>query len=88
MNPYGTGINQIRSLGGFGRGRGYRNMYYATGLPYWLRHNSYPSKNAAPAADPATEYYQQDTPQEEEIVQLKKYSEVLKRTVGRDTGKD
>ena len=79
MNPYGTGVNPIRSLGGFGRGRGYRNMYYATGLPYWLRHNSYPSKNAAPAADPATEYYQQDISQEEEIRQLKKYSEVLKK---------
>ena len=54
-------------------------MYYATGLPYWLRHNSYPSKNAAPAADHATEYYQQDISQEEEINQLKKYSEVLKK---------
>jgi len=25
--------------GGFGRGRGYRNMYYATGLPGWYRAN-------------------------------------------------
>jgi hypothetical protein len=31
---------------GSGRGRGYRNMYYATGLPYWLRNNPYPEAQA------------------------------------------
>jgi hypothetical protein len=27
--------------GGFGRGRGYRNMYYATGMPFWQRFGGY-----------------------------------------------
>ena len=35
--------NPIIGQGGFGRfggrGRGYRNMYYATGLPGWARYN-------------------------------------------------
>ena len=41
MNPYGGryfGAGRAYG-GGFGRGRGYRNQYYATGLPGWARYN-------------------------------------------------
>jgi len=28
-------------MGGFGRGRGFRNMYYMTGLPAWARYGGF-----------------------------------------------
>ncbi|NMB98653.1 MAG: DUF5320 domain-containing protein [Thermoanaerobaculaceae bacterium] len=36
---YGMG----RSFGCFGRGRGWRNMFYATGLPGWARFYDFPN---------------------------------------------
>lgn len=38
---------------GGGRGRGYRNIYYATGLPLWMRGGRYPEvrNDTASAAD-------------------------------------
>ena len=42
MNTYGGryfGAGRAYG-GGFGRGRGYRNRYYATGLPGWDRYNT------------------------------------------------
>lgn len=35
------------AMGGFGRGRGFRNMYYATGLPAWARYGAYNAPAAA-----------------------------------------
>ncbi len=48
MNPtpaVGFGIGYGRGRGFFcrGGGRGWRNMYYATGLPGWMRAGAYPS---------------------------------------------
>ena len=41
MNPVpGQGAGLGRGV--WGRGRGYRNWYYATGLPYWARTAAYP----------------------------------------------
>jgi len=44
MNPYG-----------FGRGRGYRNRYYATGLPFWARYGY--NQAYYPAYPPVNPYY-------------------------------
>jgi hypothetical protein len=42
MNPvWGRGFFGRGRGGGFGRGRGYRNMYWATGLPGWARFGGY-----------------------------------------------
>jgi len=35
--PGGRGLGNRQGFGAFGRGRGYRNMYYATGLTGWQR---------------------------------------------------
>ncbi|MBN1593632.1 MAG: DUF5320 domain-containing protein [Candidatus Coatesbacteria bacterium] len=35
MNPYGG--RGMGARGGFGRGRGWRNQYFATGMPGWQR---------------------------------------------------
>ncbi|MBN2534711.1 MAG: DUF5320 domain-containing protein [Spirochaetales bacterium] len=34
------GFGGFGGFGGRGRGRGYRNMYWATGLPGWARYNT------------------------------------------------
>lgn len=46
-NPYWAGRVPARPFSG--RGRGYRWMYYATGLPGWIRFGGYPTP--APQAD-------------------------------------
>ena len=41
----GAGGGMRGGMGGImggGRGRGYRNIYYATGLPRWMRGGGYP----------------------------------------------
>ena len=49
LNPVlGTFPGAI-GLGGFGRGRGWRQRYYATGLPWWARTGAVPA-GAAPQA--------------------------------------
>ncbi len=66
--------------GGFGRGRGYRNMYYATGLPGWARYNM-----DAPAWGGASEspYYGPnvgpDVAPEQEAAALKDQADFLKQ---------
>lgn len=41
LNPiFGRGA--VGWVGGFGRGRGWRNWYYATGLPRWARGGAWP----------------------------------------------
>jgi hypothetical protein len=57
MNPaagYGRGIRfgmggMMGGRMGGGRGRGYRHIYYATGLPRWARGGGYPAPANAPA---------------------------------------
>lgn len=38
-NPERITQPHLMTAGGYGRGRGYRNMYWATGLPGWRRSN-------------------------------------------------
>ncbi len=55
--------------GAFGRGRGYRHLYYATGLPFWARQAGYapmPYYYAAPPMSP-----------EQELTYLKDQAEYL-----------
>ncbi len=44
-NLPGRGISNraFNGRGSFGRGRGYRNQYYATGMPGWMRSTGYQS---------------------------------------------
>jgi len=72
MNPYGGRGYAARPLGGFGRGRGYRRSYYATGLPFWLRYNPYPPVGAAPYVSP-------EVGPEGEMEQLKQHADALKQ---------
>jgi len=51
---FGMGMGYGRGVRGYGRGgagRGWRNMYYATGLPAWARGDVAPPPPPAPAAD-------------------------------------
>jgi hypothetical protein len=66
--------------GGFGQGRGYRNWYYAAGLPGWSRYNM-----GLPAWGGAARYpyygdpYGADIKPEQEIEMLKSQSENIKQ---------
>jgi len=48
--PLGTGVRP-----GWGRGRGWRNWYYATGLPGWTRAGLWPRWVPAGFAEPTPE---------------------------------
>jgi hypothetical protein len=57
MNPmpgrgFGMGFGGGRGFGGGGGGRGRRNMFYATGLPGWMRFNQ---GFVAPQVEPSAE---------------------------------
>ncbi len=67
------------AYGGFGRGRGFRNMYYMTGLPAWARYGVYDNDPYAASADERTLLTNQQKALEEELklirTQLKKLEE-------------
>jgi len=77
MNPYGG-----RYFGAVrGRGRGYRNWYYAAGQPGWSRYDmGMPAWGGAEGVpyygDP---YYPQDLNPEEETKMLKDQADMLKK---------
>lgn len=83
MNPYGGryfGAGR-GAFGGRGRGRGYRNQYYATGQPGWSRYNM-----GMPVWDVAGEvpyygdpYYPPDVDPKEETKILKDQADMLKK---------
>ena len=77
INTYGgryAGAGRA-SGGGFGRGRGYRNQFYATSLPGWARYNmGYPAWGGA-AGYPFAPDIEPD--QEKEI--LKSQSKALQK---------
>lgn len=52
----------VNSGFGMGRGRGFRRMHYATGLPGWVRYGAYPYGSAPNA-------YQMPDVNEKEILQ-------------------
>ena len=54
-----------RPMGWGGRGRGYRHMYYATGLPAWARPAYGPATPVAPT-------------KEQEMQELREYARELK----------
>jgi hypothetical protein len=65
---------------GSGRGRGYRNWYYATGLPGWSRYNMGLQAWGGAARYPYYGYpYGADIKPEQEIEMLKSQSEDLKQ---------
>ena len=72
MNPYGG----IWMRGAFGRGRGFRHWYRATGLPGWVRANM-----GLPAwgwGTPYAPFTGEITPQQEADI-LKKQAEAIKK---------
>ncbi|MBZ4666608.1 DUF5320 domain-containing protein [Mahella sp.] len=63
----------MNPVGFYGRGRGYRRMYYATGLPFWAR-GGYAAPYAAPLYNTAY-----DTNEEEALTeQLELMQEQIK----------
>jgi hypothetical protein len=75
-NPMpGWGFGRGRGRGGGGR-RGWRNMYYATGLPGWARYGYAPAWGAPPAAAYGP-YGAPPTP-EQETEFLRSQAEMLK----------
>jgi hypothetical protein len=71
----GWGFGRGRGRGGGGR-RGWRNMYYATGLPGWARYGYAPAWGAPPAAAYGP-YGAPPTP-EQETEFLRSQAEMLK----------
>jgi hypothetical protein len=71
----GWGSGRGRGRGGGGR-RGWRNMYYATGLPGWARYGYAPAWGAPPAAAYGP-YGAPPTP-EQETEFLRSQAEMLK----------
>ena len=60
--------------GWFGRGRGWRHWYYATGLPGWIRAGyGYPAFGMLPLP------YPYELTPKEEMTMLKEQSEILKK---------
>jgi len=80
MNPiYGRGMGWRR--GGFG-GRGNRNWYYATGLPFWARAGYYPGYTAAPQYAAAQSPYGWPQPsKEDQLKALKSQADVMKQNL-------
>jgi len=77
MPGWGFGMGWGRGGGwGGGRGRGWRHMYYATGLPGWARYGYAPAWGASPAAAYGP-YGAPPTP-EQETEFLKSQAEMLK----------
>ncbi len=77
MNPSGgryAGVGRAFG-GGFGRGRGYRNWYYATGLPGWARYNMGYSAWGGAVGYP----FAPDLEPDQEKEMLKSQSEVLQK---------
>jgi hypothetical protein len=62
-------------IGGFGRGRGYRNIYYMTGLPAWARYGGFAVYRPGPEDEKAFLNDRQKALEEE----LKMIREQLKR---------
>jgi len=56
MNPI-PGRGGFWGTGAWGRGRGYRHMYYATGLPYWARGAYAPTTAPGYTYPPVNPYY-------------------------------
>jgi hypothetical protein len=86
MNPVG-GRGMGRRGGGFG-GRGYRNWYYATGLPFWARAGYYPGYTAtqpysyAPPYTPAQSPYGWQQPsKEDQLKALKAQADAMKQNL-------
>ncbi len=78
----GGGYGMGRGGGGFGgHGRGWRNQYYATGLPGWARSGQYfgqgpyPSPYFGPGPYPPP--YAAEIPREEELKTLRSQSKIL-----------
>ncbi len=69
-NPIPGAGRRLGAGSGAGRGRRYRNMYYATGLPGWARYDPYATAGVVP--------YAPDYTAEDEIASLKEQSQVLK----------
>jgi len=83
MNPipgrgWGAGFGRGWGRGYFGRGRGWRNWYWATGLPGWARAGyGYPAFGSRAYPYP---YAPAPTP-EEEAEALKQQAELLRQTL-------
>ena len=78
MNPYGGryfGAGRVYG-GGFGRGRGYRNWYYATGLPGWYRYNTGMPAWGGVSGNP---YVGPNITPEQEVDALKNQADFLKQ---------
>lgn len=67
----GLGMGAGQGRGGGGGGRGRRNMFYATGLPGWMRfgENAGPSASAAPIQKPNPEVEKQALAKQAEFLQ-------------------
>lgn len=72
------------AFGGRGRGRGYRNQYYATGQPGWSRYNmgmpAWGGEIGVPY--PGEPYYPQDIDPKEEVGILQDQADYLKQQLG------
>ena len=72
---WGFGFRMGRSVGFGGHGRGWRNQYWATGLPGWARGNQSLSVESHPP------HYATEIPREEELRSLKSQSKSLENNL-------
>ena len=68
---FGMGFGRGRGFGGRGGGRGWRHMFYATGLPGWMRFGGYaaPYGYRVPYQKPDPEMEKQELKDEAEALQ-------------------
>jgi hypothetical protein len=64
--------NPVRFGGGFGCGRGFRKLYYATGVPGWARQGYTENPGVYPAADEKMFLSNQAGVLENQLKQIKK----------------
>ncbi|HQH73943.1 MAG TPA: DUF5320 domain-containing protein [bacterium] len=79
---FGRGFGGGRGMGGRGGGRGRRHMYYATGLPGWMRFGGYAEPYGPPAAYPQSNPDLEKQALKDQAAALQSELDLIKKRLG------